>query len=439
MHVVVCGAGPVGAAVALLLAADGHRVTVLDQRPALPPPEEPDPYGQTGQTEPSRAVSDRLRATEEPPLLLLPGAMRMVSRELPRLARKLASAGAVVAGGTDLVAHRAVISCALSEELSRTHGIRYERGVGVVSLLTGTERLPGRPHVQGVLTDTGEAVLADLVVDAAGRGSQMVKLLSEVGAPRPLEEIQDTGFRLYTRHFSAPTSPVGRGSWSVHHFDGVCVAVLSAGHGLWSMTLCIRDDDLELYPLAGPSAWSRAAALYEPLLPRLAGSPLPGVWVTSRLESCYRRFVLGGRPVVTGTVSVGDAWAATNPLHGLGPSMGLLHAVLLRDAVRQGGPNEVAVRFDRHTEDLLTPLHDRITDWEERLQARAGSVPGSVPGSLPDAAADHRAGSAPGPAGLARELLARFSTLAADAASSTRTGPSRAELVETLAYHSTGV
>ncbi|MBC2904691.1 FAD-dependent oxidoreductase [Streptomyces cupreus] len=33
MHVVVCGAGPVGAVTALLLAGEGHRVTVLDKRP----------------------------------------------------------------------------------------------------------------------------------------------------------------------------------------------------------------------------------------------------------------------------------------------------------------------------------------------------------------------------------------------------------------------
>ncbi len=438
MHVVVCGAGPVGAVVALLLAAGGHRITVLDQRPVRPPPADPGTRGQL------RTVSDRLRATREPPLLMLPGAMRMVSRELPGIARKLASASTVIEGGTDLVAHRAVVSSMLSEELSRTRGVRTERGVGVAALLTtGTERIPGRPHIQGVLTDAGEAVLADLVVDAAGRESRMVRLLSEVGAPRPLEERQDTGFRFYTRHFGSAETSAGRARWSLHHFDGVSVGVLSAGDGHWSMTLCIGDEDLELYLLAGPSAWNRAAGLYAPLLPRLGGSPLPGVWVTSRLESCYRRFVLRGRPVATGTASVGDAWAATNPLLGLGPSMGLLHAVLLRDAVQQGGPEEVAVRLDRLTEDLLAPLHHRITDWEEGLQAGDGwssDGPGNRRG-LPGAAAV--SGALPGPdtkpAGLARDLLARFSAVAADAASSTRAGPSRAQLVETLARSGTGV
>ncbi|MEV1077957.1 FAD-dependent oxidoreductase [Streptomyces sp. NPDC050211] len=435
MHVLVCGAGPVGAVVALLLAAEGHQVTVLDQRPFLTSSADSGALGLP------RTVSDRLGATEEAPVLMLPGAMRMVSRELPETARKLASASTAVAGGPDLVAHRTVVSSVLSEELSRARGVRTARGVGVVSLLTGTERIPGRPHIQGVLTDAGEAVLADLVVDAAGRESRMVRLLSEVGAPRPLEERQDTGFRFYTRHFGSAETCAGRARWSLHHFDGVSVGVLSAGHGLWSMTLCIGDEDLELYLLAELSAWNRAARLYAPLLPRLGGSPLPGVWVTSRLESCYRRFVLRGRPVATGTASVGDAWAAINPLLGLGPSMGLLHAVLLRDAVRQGGPEEVAIRFDRLTEDLLAPLHHRITDWEEGLQAGDGSSdgPGSHEG-LPEAAAVPEALPGPDtkPAGLARALLARFSAVAADATLSTRTGPTRAQLVETLARGGTG-
>jgi 2-polyprenyl-6-methoxyphenol hydroxylase-like FAD-dependent oxidoreductase len=432
MHVVVCGAGPVGAMVALLLAAEGHQVTVLAQRSGL------SSSADSGTCEQTHTASDPLGATEEPPLLLLPGAMLMVARELPDLARKLVSASAVVEGGTDLVAPRAVVSSVLREELSQTDGIRLERGIGVASLLTGTERLPGRPHIQGVLTDTGQAVLADLVVDAGGRGSEMVKWLSEVGAPRPLEERQDTGFRLYTRHFAASETGTGSARWSLHHFDSVSVALLSAGQGPWSMTLCISDEDLELFPLAGPSAWSRAAGLYEPLLPRCSGSPLHGVWVTSRLDSCYRRFVIGGRPVATGTVSVGNAWAATNPLLGLGPSMGLLHAVLLRDAVRQGNAEDVVLRFDRLTEGLLTPLHHRITDGEERLQARDGGSPGSLP--LEAHAPEVLAGLGMGPAaGLARDLQARFSILADTAGSSTRTGPSRTELVKTLARSTIGI
>ncbi|MBC2904690.1 NAD(P)/FAD-dependent oxidoreductase [Streptomyces cupreus] len=328
------------------------------------------------------------------------------------------------------MAPRAFVCSVLREELARTDGITVEHGISAVSLLVGTERLRGRPHIQGVLTDTVQAVLADLVVDATGRGSEMVKWLSDVGAPRPLEEHQQAGFRFYTRHFSSPESTTDPGTWSLHHFDGVSAAVASTRRGHRSMTLCINDDDIELYALGQLSMRNRVAARYASWLPRLGEPVLPGVWVTSRLESCYRRFVRGGQPVATGTVSVGDAWGAVNPLLGLGPSMGLLHAVLLRDAVRQGVPDEVAMRLDRLTESSLTPLLHGITAWEERLQVRAGR--GRRAPSRAMEAPEVPAGPGPTTAGLAHALLTRSVRLAAEADPSARPGPCYADLAELI-------
>ena len=47
-----------------------------------------------------------------------------------------------------------------------------------------------------------------------------------------------------------------------------------------------------------------------------------------------------GRPVATGLVAVGDSWACTNPSIGRGASIGLLHAVALRDVLRETRPSE---------------------------------------------------------------------------------------------------
>lgn len=427
MHVVVCGAGPAGSVVALLLAAEGHRVTVLDRRPRA------DPALDTSTRAPAGLPAGRApRAADGPHLLLLREALRLLSHELPGATRELLSAGAVTATGANVVATRAAVTAALAVELGRTEGVRTAHGAGVAALLTGEELTPGRPHVSGVLTDTGETVLGDLVVDAAGRDSRMVAMLGEIGAPRPSEERQDTGFRLYTQHFIAPPGGrTNRAGWSVHHFDGVRVAVLSAGGRTWSMTLGVDDEDHELHPLAAASAWRRAAALYKPLLPRQSGSPLSGVQVTSRVENCCRRFVLGGRPVATGVVSVGDAWAVTDPLLGLGPSMGVLHALLLREAVRDGGPlDEVAIRFDQLTEKNLTPVHQHIADWEKRHRTRRGWQSGR-----PSATVAYRPRY--GAAGLVRGLWDHFSAMTLRAAKTSRTGPSRADLLAAITHAGT--
>jgi len=73
----------------------------------------------------------------------------------------------------------------------------------------------------------------------------------------------------------------------------------------------------------------------------------------------YRRLIVSGRPVATGVLAVGDAWACTNPSAGRGISVGLMHAQKLRDAVRdsEGDPLALAHEFDRRTEAEVTPYY----------------------------------------------------------------------------------
>ena len=56
--------------------------------------------------------------------------------------------------------------------------------------------------------------------------------------------------------------------------------------------------------------------------------------VMASIEDSHRDLWVGGRPVATGVVAVADAWAATNPSLGRGATIGLIHAVALRDALR---------------------------------------------------------------------------------------------------------
>jgi hypothetical protein len=57
---------------------------------------------------------------------------------------------------------------------------------------------------------------------------------------------------------------------------------------------------------------------------------------------------------------VGDAWACTNPSLGRGIALGLLHASLLRDVVREhldGDPAGFATAWDAATQEQLTPWY----------------------------------------------------------------------------------
>ena len=66
----------------------------------------------------------------------------------------------------------------------------------------------GIPHVTGVRTTEGEEVSADLVVDAMGRRSKLPNWLEAIGARRPIEEAEDSGFIYYTRFFRSTTGLV---------------------------------------------------------------------------------------------------------------------------------------------------------------------------------------------------------------------------------------
>jgi flavin-dependent dehydrogenase len=72
------------------------------------------------------------------------------------------------------------------------------------------------------------------------------------------------------------------------------------------------------------------------------------------IEDRIRHYCTADGPVVTGLAAVGDAWACTNPSVGRGASIGIIHAVALRDQLRE------------------TSIEDRTafpTSWFERTEA----------------------------------------------------------------------
>ncbi|QIY69227.1 hypothetical protein HEP84_08540 [Streptomyces sp. RLB1-33] len=252
----------------------------------------------------------------------------------------------------------------------------------MTALLTGTDRTLGRPHITGVLTRHGGALDADLVVDAAGRNSPVSKMLTDVGAPRPVDDHADIGFRLYTRYFRSTdgTLPT-QAAWPLDHHDSVSTITVPGDSDTWALSLAVSGRDQLLRALRRESAGQRAAALY----PNVAhwattGEPITGVLAMSGTESRIRRFVRDGQPVATGLVSVGDAWAATNPQFGLGMAMSMVHAAILRDLVRTTGPGEpekLALAFDEATHATLAPIHQGLAAWDRH---RLAQIDGEISG-----------------------------------------------------------
>jgi hypothetical protein len=92
----------------------------------------------------------------------------------------------------------------------------------------------------------------------------------------------------------------------------------------------------------------------------LDGEPLTDVLAMGGIVDRYRRFVVDGSPVATGFVAVADAWSCTNPSAGRGLTIGFMHAVRLRDAMREAGdnPRRLVETFHDKTESEITPWYE---------------------------------------------------------------------------------
>lgn len=367
-RIVMIGGGMVGSCAAMMLAADGNEVVVLERDPA--PATSPDEAWDTWE----RRGVNQFRL----PHLLLARFRQEIDAELPGLSDALLAGGAlrddIVAGIPDdftggrrpdddrfvaITARRPVAEAVVAACTAATAGVTVRRGVAVRALVTEPGR-DGVVHVRGVVTDDGEEIGGDLVVDCSGRRTAVPEMLRRAGSPGPDETIDDCGFVYYGRHFrSADGSlPFTLGSPLQHH-PTLSTLTLKADHGTWGVVVVASAADTALRALRDADTFHRFVGAFPLVAHWLDGEPIDDVRSITGLEDRVRRYVVDGRPVATGIVALGDAWACTNPSLGRGVSLGAVHATALRALVADGGLDDgwdVALRWDALTTERVWPL-----------------------------------------------------------------------------------
>jgi 2-polyprenyl-6-methoxyphenol hydroxylase-like FAD-dependent oxidoreductase len=329
----------------MLLADGGNEVTILE-RDMAPPPDPADAW--TGW---ERRGVNQFRL----PHFFLSRFRGIVESELPRLTDALAAAGCCrynmvenipdeMKGGSrpdddrfDLVTgRRSVVESVAARVTEETSGVTVRRGSAVRGLVTGTGTREGVPNVVGVELQNGELLGADLVVDASGRRSALPRWIAACGGPPVPEELDDSGFVYYGRHFRSPDGslPMMIGPLK-QDYGSISALTLPADKGTWSVTVIARARDAAMRALSDPGKWQTLIMTLPQAAHWIDAEPIDdGVAVMAKIEDRIRQYAPNGAPLVTGVVALGDSWSCTNPSLGRGASIGLMHAVVLRDTLR---------------------------------------------------------------------------------------------------------
>jgi hypothetical protein len=241
---------------------------------------------------------------------------------------------------------------------------RRVRGIDNVEIRHGSVREPrydvGAGRVTGVLldcTDNAEAdfVAADLVVDAAGRGTRLPVWLQQWGFERPREDTVDVGIGYASQQLRMPDGVIK---------EKVVVAGASREQPLGLGMLCYGDGTwvLTTFGVAKvepPHTFAEMRLLADKLVPAYFAAaleqaePIGDVAFHRFPTTRWRRYDKLDR-FPAGIVPLGDAVASFDPTYGQGMTMTSLQAGHLRRALANG--TDPARELNRATAKTTYPV-----------------------------------------------------------------------------------
>ncbi|GAA3193597.1 MULTISPECIES: NAD(P)/FAD-dependent oxidoreductase [Streptomyces] len=460
--IVIAGGGTAGLALALALGGRGHRVRVLERGEA--PPD--GPAGKSAELwrrpEVPQAAHDHI---------LNALGVRTLRRHAPEVLTALLDEGArlldlaaAAPGEVDdadlatLFCRRSVLDLVLHRCASALPTVTISHGTAVTGLLLGADR------ATGAVTDSGESLAADLVVDASGRRCASRTWLAAAGVPAGKDRTGASHLRAFGRFYrlrepgGSPPGPLNRGNAAGGIWGHYSAVAHPADNDVFALTLGTLPGDRATTALRDPAAFTAACRISPDLLPWVdesAVEPMGPVRVIGMPPNLLR-----AASPLRGLLRAGDAACVTDPMFGRGLSLALTHAFRLADLIdRHPAPAELGRAAADLTDALLRPWYEQgVHDsWAraERWRAAAGEPPASrrppAPPVPPDLWAAAIAATATDPViwrGVTRartslttpaRLLAderfrsRIRHVPADPAPSPGASPpTRAELLETL-------
>jgi 2-polyprenyl-6-methoxyphenol hydroxylase-like FAD-dependent oxidoreductase len=397
--VLVIGAGIAGLCSALALGPTGRQVTLVE-RDTAPPEGDADAAFRdwkrtgVGHLRQSHAFLARLRLllkADHPRLLeeLLSFGVREVTLESMLTERQRGSyrPQPTDADLTLITSRRTTLELVMRRYVETLPNVTIRSGVFVRNLIT-ERAADGALTVVGLAGDAPEGPVelrADLVVDGAGKGGDLVEQLVAEGAPI-IETRETAGILYFTRHYrlkpgqsepSRTENPPPNGDLGFLKFG-----VFPADNGCFSITVCTPEIEYEMRKaIVNPETFQAMTQMLPGLRPWTdpeRAEPTTKVFGMGDLHMRWRDMAVDGKPAVRGYFAIGDNLIRTNPLYGRGCSFAAVSAYCLRD-VLTATPDPVQRALDYHqaVHQELRPFYDLMQRQDRTAirRARAALTP----------------------------------------------------------------
>ena len=205
------------------------------------------------------------------------------------------------------MARRATFEIVLRRYVLAQPGISISNSMRATGLLTSDSVLP--LTVQGVETDT-EQLFADVVIDASGRSSRLVRCLTERWVPMKVEQ-EDSGIWYLTRHYRLKP---GQSYPAMYGMPGAQtrrygVGAIPSDNGVFYVSFHINHDDKELIEeLRDETAFHSIASSHKEIAEWIdseRAEPQTRVHGFGQIDSYWKQTVVDGKPGVLNFFSVG--------------------------------------------------------------------------------------------------------------------------------------